>query len=236
MKKILIVEDEESIVKLLKYNLEREGYDIDVAYNGEDGFDMAITGAYDLILLDLMLPKMDGIEVTKRLKQEKIDTPIIMLTAKDTELDKILGLEMGADDYVTKPFSIRELIARIRSVLRRYEKSIDYQKPEPEEIESVMRFGDLEIDRERFEVRVNGEVVAFTPKEFELLVFLAENKGRTFSRDQLLDAVWNYDFVGETRIVDVHISHLREKIEQNTKQPKHIITVRGFGYKFEGNQ
>lgn len=233
MKKILIVEDEDSIVKLLKYNLEREGYEVATADNGADGFDQAASGAYDLILLDLMLPKMDGIEVTKRLKQEKIDTPIIMLTAKDTELDKILGLEMGADDYMTKPFSTRELIARIRSVLRRYEKSKMAQSVEKE---SVMRFGDLEIDRDQFEVRVGGEPVAFTPKEFELLVYLAENKGRTFTREQLLDAVWNYDFVGETRIVDVHISHLREKIEQNTKQPQHIITVRGFGYKFEGNQ
>ncbi|WP_018659337.1 response regulator transcription factor [Allofustis seminis] len=233
MKKLLIVEDEESIAKLLKYNLEKEGYDVSVSYDGEDGYDMASSNQFDLILLDWMLPKMDGIEVTKRLKQAKVDTPIIMLTAKDGEIDKILGLEMGADDYMTKPFSLRELIARIRSVMRRYQHSQEMSSKRSDEI---LKFGHLEINPKQFEVKVSGEVVSFTPKEFELLLYLAENEGHVFTREQLLNAVWNYDFAGETRIVDVHISHLREKIEMNTKQPQHIVTVRGFGYKFEGGQ
>lgn len=231
MKKVLIVEDEDSIVKLIQYNLEKEGYETEAAYDGQRGYELAATGKFDMILLDLMLPKLDGIEVTKRLNQDRIDTPIIMLTAKDTELDKILGLEMGADDYMTKPFSPRELVARIRSVLRRYE----HAEPAKTERSSVLQFGELKIDPKQFEVRKGGHVIAFTPKEFELLLFLATHPGQVFTREQLLDAVWNYDFAGETRIVDVHISHLREKIEENTKQPEYLVTVRGFGYKFEGN-
>lgn len=224
---ILIVEDEPSIVTLIKYNLEKEGFSTEVALNGEDAIKLAESKPeIDLIVLDLMLPKIDGIEVCKTLRKNNNFVPIIMLTAKDAEYDKIHGLEMGADDYLTKPFSPKELIARINAILRRTDrKSVDES--------TSIKIGELEIFPKKFEAYFKGELLELTRKEFELLVYLAEHKGQILSREQLLSSVWDYDFVGDTRIVDVQVSHLREKIEEDTKHPKYIKTVRGFGYKME---
>ncbi|MCM3741150.1 response regulator transcription factor [Oceanobacillus luteolus] len=224
--KILIVDDEKPIVTLLKYNLEKSGFTTDEAYNGAEAVQKAETNDYDLIVLDLMLPEMDGIEVCKYLRNNKIETPILMLTAKDEEFDKVLGLELGADDYLTKPFSPKEVIARIKAILRRTTKANQNSF-------SSISVGNITIFPERYEAEMDGKVVTFTRKEFELLYFLAKNKGKVISRDQLLSGVWDYDFVGDTRIVDVHISHLRDKIEPDTKKPIYIKTIRGLGYKME---
>jgi two-component system alkaline phosphatase synthesis response regulator PhoP len=223
---ILIVDDEKSIVTLLKYNLEKENYTTDVAYDGLEAVEKAKSHSYDLIILDLMLPKLDGLEVCKELRNNKIDTAILMLTAKGDEFDKVLGLELGADDYLTKPFSPKEVIARIKAILRRTNKQAT------EKFTSI-KVGDLVIYPERYEAEINDEVITFTRKEFELLYYLAKHKGKVISRDQLLSSVWDYDFVGDTRIVDVHVSHVREKIEPDTKKPVYIKTVRGLGYKLE---
>lgn len=234
MKKILIVEDELSILKLLTYNLEQEGYEVESAMEGDKGLEMALHNSYDMVLLDLMLPNKDGMEICRELRQEKREVPIIMLTAKDSEIDKILGLEIGADDYITKPFSPREVIARMKAIFRRYKKSEDKKETESKQTqEEVVIVGDIMIYPEKYEVFVRDILIELTPKEFELLIYLARRTGRILSREQLLNAIWNYDFAGETRIVDVHISHLREKIEENTKKPEYIITARGFGYKLE---
>ncbi|KHE67675.1 response regulator transcription factor [Halobacillus sp. BBL2006] len=225
--KILIVDDEESIVTLLKYNIEQAGFETEVAYNGTDALDKASSTSFDLIVLDVMLPGMDGMDVCKQLRQMQVNTPILMLTAKDDEFDKVLGLELGADDYLTKPFSPREVVARIKAILRRMVR-------EPVEVEEKQfQIADLSIYPEQYEATIKDEPLTFTPKEFELLVYLAQNIGRVMSRDQLLSAVWNYDFAGDTRIVDVHVSHLREKIEPDTKKPVYIKTIRGLGYKME---
>jgi len=228
----LIVDDEQSILTLLQYNLEQAGFDVISAGDGEQAKQKAITEKPDLIILDLMLPKMDGIEVCKQLRQERIDIPILMLTAKDDEFDKVLGLELGADDYMTKPFSPRELIARVKAILRR--TAVHHvQEEETEAPEEVIRIGDLKIYPEHYEAYFKNQLLELTPKEFELLLYLAQNKGRVLTRDQLLSSVWNYDFAGDTRIVDVHISHLRDKIEENSKKPLYIKTIRGYGYKLE---
>lgn len=232
MKKVLIIEDELSIVKLLQYNLEKENYTVEVAMDGEEGLKLALENEYGIILLDLMLPSKDGMEICKEIRGERIDTPIIMLTAKDSEIDKIVGLEIGADDYITKPFSPREVIARIKAITRRVKQN-NKQEESSQNTERTIQFDDIVIYPENFEVYVKEKKVEFTPKEFELLVYLAENKNRILSRDQLLLAIWDYDFSGETRIVDVHISHLRDKIEENPKKPQYIKTARGFGYKLE---
>lgn len=225
-KRILIVDDEASIVTLLKFNLEQAEFETDVAYDGEEAVKKTENAQYDLIILDLMLPEMDGMEVCKHLRTNKIDTPILMLTAKDEEFDKVLGLELGADDYLTKPFSPKEVVARVKAILRRVQKT--------EESNSIsMQIGDLTIYPDRYEAEISGEVLTFTRKEFELLYYLASHKGKVLSRDQLLSAVWHYEFAGDTRIVDVHVSHLREKIEPETKKPTYIKTVRGLGYKLE---
>lgn len=230
-KVILVVEDEVSIATLLKYNLEKAGYEVLLAHDGKEGLDLAIEKSPDLMLLDLMLPTMDGMEICKELRSQKKNTPIIMLTARDDEFDKVLGLELGADDYMTKPFSPREVTARVKAVLRRFTSSVE---TEQEELDNkTLQFGKLVVYPERFEAFLDGQTLEFTPKEFELLVYLLENKNRVLTRDQLLSAVWNYDFAGDTRIVDVHISHLREKIEENSRKPKFIKTIRGIGYKFE---
>lgn len=228
-KKLLIIEDEHSIATLLSYNLVQAGYETIIANDGKQGYDLALTEKPDLIVLDLMLPSMDGVEVCKSLRQQKINTPIIMLTAKGDEFDKVLGLELGADDYMTKPFSPREVVARIKALLRRAETSPVIQQDGA----APYVFGGLQIFPDRFEVFLDDKQLDFTPKEFELLVYLAENKNRVLTRDQLLSAVWKYDFAGDTRIVDVHVSHLREKIEVNTRKPLFIKTIRGLGYKFE---
>jgi len=224
--KILIVEDEASIVTLLTYHIEKAGFMTDTAYDGEEAIKKAGKGDFDLILLDVMLPKIDGLEVCKQLRFNQIDTPIIMLTALDDEFDKILGLELGADDYITKPFSSREVIARIKAVLRRINKNTsNTQHP--------IKIGRLTIFSDRHEVTMDETILEFTRKEFELLLYLAEHKNIVLSRDKLLSAVWDYDFAGDTRIVDVHVSRLREKIETDTKNPTYIKTVHGLGYKME---
>ena len=228
MRTVLVVDDEPSIVTLLKFNLEQAGYKVLTAEDGRKGLDTALKEKPDLIVLDLMLPGMDGMDVCKTLRQEKVNTPILMLTAKDDEFDKILGLELGADDYLTKPFSPREVVARVKAILRRS------QFEDVEQSEQVIKIGDLEIHLERYDVYFKGEQLVLTPKEFELLLYLANHRGKVLSRDQLLNGVWDFQYDGDTRIVDVHISHLREKIEMDTKKPIYIRTIRGFGYKLEG--
>ena len=231
MKKILVVDDERPILTLLEYNLKQAGFDVIPANDGQEALDKAASEQPDLIILDLMLPKMDGMDVCRTLRQQRVETPIIMLTAKSDEVEKVLGLELGADDYMTKPFSPREVVARVKAVLRRTRR----QPQSPDEgRETVLQSGDLTVYPERFEAYKSGSELEFTPKEFELLVHLITNRNRVLSRDQLLSAVWNYDFAGDTRIVDVHISHLRDKIEENTRKPSYIKTIRGTGYKFEG--
>jgi two-component system alkaline phosphatase synthesis response regulator PhoP len=230
-KKVLVVDDEQSIVTLLQYNLQQAGFEVITANDGEEGMNKAVSEQPDLMILDLMLPKLDGIEVCKQLRQQKVMTPILMLTAKDDEFDKVLGLELGADDYMTKPFSPREVVARVKAILRRTQFQNEREQKE-EDAEKII-IGDLEILPEHYEAYFNRERLELTPKEFELLLYLAKHKGRVLTRDQLLSAVWNYDFAGDTRIVDVHISHLREKIEKNTKKPRYIKTIRGLGYKLE---
>ncbi|RXI98521.1 DNA-binding response regulator [Anaerobacillus alkaliphilus] len=232
--RLLVVDDEESIVTLLQFNLEQAGYDVVTAMDGKTAFEKAKDGNFDLIILDLMIPELDGLEVCKQLRQNKISTPILMLTAKDDEFDKVLGLELGADDYMTKPFSPREVVARIRAILRRV-TPIQEEKLTDTKVVAI-KIGEVEIFSENYEVFYQGNQLELTPKEFELLLYLATNKGRVLTRDQLLNAVWNYEFVGDTRIVDVHISHLREKIEPNTKKPIYIKTIRGLGYKLEEPQ
>jgi two-component system, OmpR family, alkaline phosphatase synthesis response regulator PhoP len=224
--KILIVDDELHIVELLKYNLEANGYKVTYALSGKEGLALAIEKKPDLILLDVMLPEMDGFDVCKEVKRNKgIESiPIIMLTSKGEEFDKILGLELGADDYITKPFSVRELMARVKVVLRRNTK---------DEKSEIISFDSLAIDLAKHEVIKEGLKIDLTLKEFELLKLLVLNKGRVMTRDFLLDKVWGYEYYGETRTVDVHVRHLRQKIEDDDKNPQFIETVRGIGYKFK---
>lgn len=223
--KVLIVDDEEHIVELLKFNLEACGYETVTAFNGLEAVRCAENERPNLILLDLMLPEIDGLEVCKRIRgnKELKNTSIIMLTAKGEELDKILGLELGADDYITKPFSVRELIARVKAVLRRTNSESD---------ESVYECPGLKMDFERHEVFVNANKVDLTLKEFELLCILIKNKGKILKREMLLEKIWGYEYIGETRTVDVHIRYLRKKIEEDDKNPKFIETIRGVGYRF----
>jgi two-component system, OmpR family, alkaline phosphatase synthesis response regulator PhoP len=231
--KVLVVDDEQSIVTLLQYNLEQAGFEVLTAMDGEEGKQLAETESPDIVVLDLMLPKLDGMEVCKQLRQQNVMIPILMLTAKDDELDKIIGLELGADDYMVKPFSPREVIARVKAILRRTQVQLEITDM-PVEGEQTIEIGRLQIYPEKYEAYFEGKLLDLTLKEFELLLYLAQNKGRVLTRDQLLSAVWNYEFSGDTRIVDVHISHLREKIEVETKRPIYIKTLRGLGYKLEG--
>lgn len=228
--KVLVVDDEQSIVTLLQYNLQQSGFEVITAYDGEDGLNKIFTESPDIVVLDVMLPKMDGVEVCKAVRSEKNQVPILMLTAKDDEFDKVLGLELGADDYMTKPFSPREVIARIKAILRRAQA---IQQVEEVEEKKEIQIGKLRILPEHFEAYRNEELLDLTPKEFELLIYLIERQGRVITREHMLNSVWNYEFAGDSRIVDVHISHLREKIEENPKQPQYIKTVRGLGYKLE---
>lgn len=230
-KKVLVVDDEPSIVALLQYNLEQAGFEVITASNGEEGKRLAETESPHIMILDLMLPLLDGIEVCKQLRQENIMIPILMLTAKDDELDKILGLEFGADDYMVKPFSTREVIARVKAILRRTEMHMEADEAAADV--SQINIGELLIYPEKHEVYFQETLLELTLKEFELLLYLAQNKGRVLSRDQLLNSVWNYDFSGDTRIVDVHISRLREKMNEDRKNPVYIKTLRGIGYKLE---
>jgi two-component system OmpR family response regulator len=223
--KILVVEDDRTLLNVLKYNLTKEGYSVVTAVDGVEALEVARRDKPDFIILDIMLPKMSGFEVCRILRKE-MTVPILMLTAKTEEVDKVVGLEIGADDYMTKPFSMRELLARIRAMLRR----VEMQVPTTE----TLKLGDIEIDISRHAITKGGNILSLTPKEFDLLAFLAKNKGLVFSRDQLLEKVWGYDYAGDTRTVDVHIRWLREKIEDNPAKPKRLVTVRGVGYKLEG--
>ncbi len=224
--KILVVDDEKPIVDILRINLEKNGYKVVCAYDGESAVNMAMSEEPDLILLDVMLPKMDGFTVCKKVR-EKSSVPIIMLTAREEEVDKVLGLELGADDYMTKPFSLRELMARVKANLRRTQIT---NKSDSEG--EVLTFGELAIDIEKYEVKKRGESISLTFREFELLKFLATRSGKIFTREQLLNKVWDYEFYGDVRTVDVTIRRLREKIEDNPSLPNYIITKRGVGYYF----
>jgi len=228
MKKILVIEDEHSISDIIKFNLKKEGYEVETAYDGGDGLNKALTCGADLILLDIMLPVMDGFEVCKKVR-EKSAVPILMLTAKEEEVDKVLGLELGADDYITKPFGMRELIARIRANIRRTEQ----MQPNEDVPADVKEFGALKIDMNRYEVSKNLDVLDLTLREFELLKYLAEREGKVFSREQLLEEVWGYEYYGDIRTVDVTVRRLREKLEDDPADPKYIMTKRGIGYYFQ---
>ena len=225
-KHILVVEDEADLVELISYNLKKEGFSVDSAMDGETALSKIKKGRYNLVVLDLMLPGIQGMELCRILRSDpKTETlPIIMLTAKGEEVDKILGLEMGADDYITKPFSPRELVARVKAVLRR-----SLEKPSAEK---VLKIGELVIDRERYALTIKGKPVKLSATEFKLLLFLAERKGKVFNREQLLDAVWSDEAFVEPRTVDVHIRRLRSQIEEDPAHPRYIKTLRGIGYFF----
>ena len=224
MERILIIEDEESILLALEDNLKLEGYDVTSAGDGEKGFSLAQAHKFDLLILDIMLPKMDGFEVCKKVRGEGISAPILMLTAKSLEIDKVLGLELGADDYVTKPYSPRELLARVKALLRRAKH--------PQEDMETYRFGDVDVDFKKYEVRNRGKLVYLTALEFALLQVLIRNKEQVVSRDSILDMVWGKDVSVQPRTVDKHIAELRKKIEDDPTDPKHIVGVRGVGYRF----
>ena len=224
--KILIVEDDQNLLATLKYNLLKESYDVIMAIDGAQAIETARRERPELIVLDVMLPKLSGFEVCRILRKE-MTVPILMLTAKTEEVDKIVGLEIGADDYMTKPFSMRELLARVRAMLRRAKMA----EPEPSDEKTLLKINDLEIDPARHRASLRETVLNLTPKEFDLLVFLAKNKGFVFNREQLLEKVWGYDYAGDTRTVDVHIRWLRQKIETDPAHPRNLLTVRGAGYK-----
>lgn len=233
VKTILIVDDEPPIRDILVYNLEKEGYKTIEASDGVTAVNIALEQSPDLILLDIMLPKLDGLSVCKRIKNS-LNVPILMLTAKDAEIDKILGLELGADDYITKPFSVRELVARVKANLRKVEavssNKIVEQPSEEKKKESKIVVGDLELDLDKFEVKVRGEVIDLTLREFEVLKFLASQPEQVVTRETLLEKVWGYEYYGDIRTVDVTVRRIREKIEQDTSIPRILITKRGVGY------
>ena len=229
--KILVVEDEPSLQETLAYNLRKQGYEVIAAGDGKTAIDQARQVSPDLVVLDLMLPVLDGFEVCRILRKES-NVPILILTARDDEIERVLGLELGADDYITKPFSMREFLARVKAQLRRVRMLREEAQPEPDG--AIMRFGNLELDLSRGEVRLNGEPLALKPKEYELLMFFGRNRGRLLSRELILERVWGWEFSGGTRTVDVHVRWLREKIEADPANPSRIITVRGSGYRFEG--
>ncbi|MEN2349095.1 response regulator YycF [Lacticaseibacillus paracasei] len=227
-KKILVVDDEKPISDIVKFNLDKEGYDVVTAYDGEEALKKVEAESPDLILLDLMLPKIDGLEVARQIRKEQ-DTPIIMLTAKDSEIDKVLGLELGADDYVTKPFSNRELVARVKANLRRTASS-NAASNEEDEANKELEVGDLTIHPDAYTVSKRGENIELTHREFELLHYLARHLGQVMTREHLLQTVWGYDYFGDVRTVDVTVRRLREKIEDNPSHPEWLVTRRGVGY------
>lgn len=228
-KKILIVEDEKNIALVLSYNIKKEGYDCDIAYDGETGLTMAITGSYDLILLDIMLPKMNGFEVCEKIRY-KSQVPIIFVTAREEEKDKILGLETGADDYVTKPFSFKELLARIRVNIRRSSGEV-VRSEEKSGSTTQITIGELVINSEHYSVTKNGEPIELSKKDYDLIALLAENVGKVFTREDLLEKVWGYDdYYGDIRTVDVTVSRIRKKIEKDPAKPEYIMSKRGVGY------
>ena len=225
--KILIIEDEENILEAVKYTLTQEGYDVFTSVDGEDGLEKAQEIKPDLVLLDVMLPKMDGFEVCRILRKD-LEMPVFMISAKAEEIDRVVGLEIGADDYITKPFSMRELVVRVRNSLRRAALSLQVNDLE------ILKFGELEIHLTSHMAIVSGEEVSMKPKEFDLLYLLASNKGRAFTRDQILQRLWDREYIGDVRTVDVHVRWIREKIEINPSRPEKLVTIRGVGYRFDG--
>lgn len=225
MDRILVVDDETAIADIIKYNFQRENFEVDTASDGMEALEILKSKDYSLILLDVMMPRMDGFETLREIRRQK-NIPVIMLTAREEEFDKVLGLELGADDYVVKPFSMRELLARVKAVLRRFDS-----EAETEEDNEIIA-GDLTIDMTKYEVRKNGEVIDLTLREFELLKFLSQSPGEVFSREELLEEVWEYEYYGDIRTVDVTVRRLREKIEDKGKDFKYILTKRGVGYYF----
>ena len=235
MTKVLVVDDEPSLQTLLTYNLKKSGFDVVSAGDGQQALDIIHEQKIDIILLDIMLPEKSGVDVTRELRAEKNQIPIIMLTALDDEIDKVVGLEIGADDYVTKPFSPREVIARVHAVLRRFSQKT--QAAKEESVKHNQSYGRLTIDFNKMVVQFDDEIVKLTPKEYELLAYMAEREGRVLSRETILDGVWGYEFSGpDTRMVDMHLSHLRDKIELDPKHPIYLKTVRGFGYRFDSSR
>lgn len=232
-KKILIVDDEKNIVDILNHNLKREGYETVQAYDGEEAAEKTKSEKPDLVLLDVMLPKMDGFSVCKTIRQTS-NIPIIMVTAKEDIVDKVIGLELGADDYITKPFSVREVLARVKANLRKWdgiETSIKLNDAD----QQTLTFGPLTLDNYKYEAKVSGKSAELTLREFELLKFLATQQGQVFSREELLEKVWGYDYFGDVRTVDVTIRRIREKIEENPSEPEFLATKRGIGYYFNAN-
>ncbi|MDR2899118.1 MAG: response regulator YycF [Clostridiales bacterium] len=227
-RKVLVVDDEKNIVDIVSFNLKKEGYEVLTGSDGEEGLKKALEEDPDLILLDIMMPKLDGFEVCKKIREKK-DTPIIMLTARAEEVDKVLGLELGADDYVTKPFGVRELMARVKANIRRKAQSVTESN---ESTEDISAYGDITIDSKRYEVKRKGELINLTRREFELIKFLATQQGQVFSRENLLEKVWGYEYFGDVRTVDVTVRRLRAKIEENPEYPKYVLTKRGVGYYF----
>lgn len=225
--KILIIEDEENILEAVKYTLTQEGYDVFTSVDGEDGLEKAQEIKPDLVLLDVMLPKMDGFEVCRILRKD-LEMPVFMISAKAEEIDRVVGLEIGADDYITKPFSMRELVVRVRNSLRR--SALNRQVDDLE----ILKFGELEIHLTSHMAIVSGEEVSMKPKEFDLLYLLASHKGRAFTRDQILQRLWDDEYIGDVRTVDVHVRWIREKIEVNPSRPEKLVTIRGVGYRFDG--
>ena len=231
--KILVVEDEPTLLETLIYNLKREGYAVEGVSEGRKAVATAREMLPDLIVLDLMLPGMDGFEITRVLRQE-MTIPILMLTARDGEIDRVIGLEIGADDYLTKPFSMRELMARVKALLRRVRIDQEKAASNSQRVAEIIEFDNLVINLTRLEVILDGKVLALKPKEYELLLYLARHRGQVLSRDHILERVWGWDFSGGSRTVDVHIRWLREKIEKDPANPTRIVTIRGVGYRFEG--
>lgn len=226
--KVLVVDDENAIVDILKFNLEREGYSVVTAENGEEGLKVFRDTNPDLVLLDIMMPGIDGLQVCKTIRNES-SVPIIMLTARAEEVDKVLGLEFGADDYITKPFSVRELVARVKANLRRTVlDAVEIDKG------NILKFGNMTINIDKYEVKKENEIIDLTVREYELLKYLATKKEQIFTREQLLEKVWGYEYYGDVRTVDVTVRRLREKIEDNPGKPKYILTKRGIGYYFKG--
>ena len=237
MNTVLVVEDEENLLEALRYNLEREGYAVQTAADGEQALNAARAVRPELVILDVMLPRLDGFEVCRILRRES-DVPILMLTARGEEIDRVVGLELGADDYVTKPFSIRELMARVRNMLRRSAANAAAAATATSDSApadaDILRSGDLEIDSTSHIVRRGGVRLELKPREFDLLALLAKNKARAFTRDQILERLWGHDYYGDSRTVDVHVRWLREKIEPEPSKPVRIVTIRGVGYRFDG--
>ena len=225
--KILVVDDEQNIVEILRENLEREGYETIAAYDGKTALELALSDDPDLILLDCMLPQMDGFDVCRKLRQETL-VPIIMLTAKSEEIDKVLGLELGADDYIVKPFSMREVMARVKALLRRSHIT----EAGPQDTSDIIEYGDLKINQKAYEILMNDQPINLTLREYELVLFLARNAGQVFSREMLLEKVWGYEYFGDVRTVDVTIRRTREKLEPDQENYKYILTKRGVGYYF----